>query len=305
MSPFEMERPLRHLLPLDAGRSVGVLVVTLYDLIPLRFPEVYLVDPQAEARYRVRLRLIERADHVLALSRTTATDATALLGVPENRITVIYGGVSEAFRPPDVSSGTAWAAISGIIPQIQDPFVFYTGGLDFRKNLGTTLDAFARLPDRLRNAYQLVITCKARPADLEALLTQAERSGVRGRVVLTGYVPDDVLGKLYQACSAFIFPSLYEGLGLPILEAMRSGAPVLASDRGAMRELVEWDEARFDPADPVDLARRLERVLTDPELSTALREYGQRRSAAFTWREVARKSADCYRSLLSVRQKLF
>jgi len=125
----------------------------------------------------------------------------------------------------------------------------------------------------------------------------AHRLRLDGRLVLTGFVDDETLRELYQGADLCLYPSLYEGFGLPILEAMRCRTPVVTSDCSSMKELLEIDEARFDPEDSNDIARAIERVLSDASLARRLVSYGAQRSKEFTWKSAAEQTVDVYRQL--------
>lgn len=135
--------------------------------------------------------------------------------------------------------------------------------------------------------------------DIWRLTQYARKNGVEDRLILTGLVSDEGLRDLYQGCDLFIFASRYEGLGLPVLEAMRCGAPVIISNRPAMNELIQIDDAQFNPEDSTDISRVMQRALTDDEFQSRLREYGLQHSKEFTWERVAQMSADCYREVAS------
>lgn len=299
MSPFEMTVPLRMLLPQRVLTDAPKLVVTLYDLIPLRYPDVYLNDPIARARYTSRLQLLRDADHILALSQTSAADATSFLGLAPEKLTVIYGGVSEAFLPWRGDPNDIQRIVRSQLPSIDRPFVFYTGGIDFRKNIPHLLSAFASMPSETRSTHQLVITCKVQDDDRRFLNESARRLGIAGQVVATGYVSDDLLRDLYRSCSVFVFPSLFEGFGLPMVEAMACGAPVVSSDVGSMREIQEIADARFSPDDPKSIAVVLDHVLTSPRFAARLREYSSQRVHDFSWDAVARRTAASYEKVCS------
>ncbi len=297
MSPFELGVPLHRLIPPPFMRVGAKLVVTLYDLIPMVYPQAYLHDPGIRLPYLQRLKLVQEADHVLAISRTTRDDAVRLLGVDPERITVIYGGVTEHFCEPDVPREVVRRRVMERLPDILGPYILYMGGIDFRKNMEGAIAAYGHLPQRLRNTYQLVLLAHMLESEKEALAEHARACGADAGLVLPGFTADDLLRDLYQACDLFAFPSLYEGLGLPILEAMRCGAPVVASDRSSMKELVEIDHARFDPEDPADAARVMESVLGNETLRQELVDYGRRRSRQFTWERVAQATAECYQAV--------
>jgi glycosyltransferase involved in cell wall biosynthesis len=297
-SPFWPNIPLYRLIPSPFLHAGAKLIVTLYDLIPLIFEDQYLSDPWYKQWFTSRLKLIQEADHVLAISETTRDDAVRLLGLDPERTTVIYGGVRDDFRQADKPAEVVRARVIARLPEIRGPYVLYSAGTaQFRKNIGGAIEAYARLPLRLRETMQLVATGYFLEAQRKVLEEQARKQGVQARLVLPGFVTEDLLRELYQACELCIYPSLYEGFGLPILEAMRCGAAVVTSDRSSTKELVEIPEARFDPEDPSHMVRVMERALSDEDLRQELREYGLQRSRQFTWERVAQVTADCYREV--------
>lgn len=302
MSPISPEGAdrLRQVLPPEFRRASTRIVVTLYDLIPLLFEDQYLRDPRYRAWYLGRLRLIQEADHVLAISKATASDAIRLLGISPERVTVIYTGIRDSFRSPDVPTAQVRKDVIRRVPQITGPYILsmmYDYEIDRRKNMEGIVEGYARLPQEVRSNFQLVFVGHGLEPDIRGLVRYARRNGMEDRLVLPGLVSDEVLRELYQGCDLFVFASRYEGLGLPVLEAMRCGAPVIISDRPAMNELIEIDEAQFNPEDSADIARVMLRVLTDAEFQRRLREYGLQRSKGFTWERLAQATADCYREV--------
>jgi glycosyltransferase involved in cell wall biosynthesis len=299
-SPMELMTPLGRLWP-EWARSPEVrTVVTLYDLIPLLFRDLYLdPSPVARATYFARLGLLRRADHLLAISERTAQDAVEHLEVPENRITVIDCGVSGRFASMVGSREEADAGLKRSLPRVREGFVLYIGGDDPRKNLLGALDGYAMLPPEIRASHQLVIVCKLTKPRMNELTAYAISRGIRrADVLFTGFVPDTVLAALYRSCALFLFPSLYEGAGLPILEAMSCGAPVAASRTSSIPEILGDLEATFDPADPADLAHCLQRVLGSPSELESLRERSRRRVELYTWDRVAERTLKGYEHAL-------
>jgi len=292
-SPFEYV-PLERVWPLYAHRTGMRLAVTLYDLIPLLFPEIYLTDPAVTAWYRTRLGLVRRADRLLAISEATAHDAVERLGLPEERVVVVGAGVSERFHPP-ASREAALAGLRESLPWLEAGYVLYTGGIEPRKNIDRLLEAYAGLAPALREQHQLLIVCRVLPQERALLEAQLRRLGVADRVRFPGFVLDEDLLHLYQAAELFVFPALYEGFGLPIAEAMASGAPVIASRSSALTELVTDDEALFDPHETTAIRAALERTLTHDGLRERLRT--RTLDERHTWRGVARRTAEVYEEL--------
>jgi len=222
------------------------LVVTVYDLIPELFPEIYLTDPGTRARYRARRELVRAADHVVTLSRSAADDVVAHLGVPEERVSVVGAACSEVFSPAPDPAGALREA-RALVPGLGAHSVVYNGAVEPRKNIEGLLEAFAHLPEQLRHSRQLVLVCRLGAPERHHLEVRAEQLGIAGALLLTGQVADDALVALYRSCELVVFPSLYEGYGLPVVEAMACGAPVVASGTSSLVELVP-PEATFDPA---------------------------------------------------------
>jgi glycosyltransferase involved in cell wall biosynthesis len=300
-SPMELTTPLDDLWP-SWARVAGVrTVVTLYDFIPLIFRDRYLDPlPVTRAVYFARLGLLRRADHALAISEQTASDAVEHLGIPESRVTVIDCGVSGRFSSLVGSRTEAEAALRRALPRLREGFVLYVGGDDPRKNLLGAIDGYALLSPEMRRSHQLVIVCKLADSRADELTAYAIDQGIdEADLIFTRFVADPVLAALYQSCALFLFPSLYEGAGLPILEAMSCGAPVAASRTSSIPEILGDLDATFDPADPVDLAACLRRVLESPAELESLRERSRRQVGVYTWQRVAERTLEGYERALA------
>ena len=296
LSPFEADLSYEEIWPAWVRQADCRLVVTLHDLVPVVMREQYLAEWGYQAiAWTARLGLMRCADQVLTISHQTAGDATRYLGIPEERLAVIDSGVSDHFASLIPTGQAAESLLHAELPKVRPGFLLYVGGTDYRKNLEGTIRGYARLSPELRRAHQLVIACEIsflRRQDLKAL---ARSLGIEpGQLLLAGYVTSRQLAALYRACELFVFPSLYEGAGLPILEAMSCGAPVAVSGVSAMPELLGDSEATFDPSDPEDMARCIGEVLTAPGRLERLRERSRRQAAIHTWARVARKALDGY-----------
>ena len=265
MSPFEAPRPAEAVLPAHALAEGVAQVFTIHDMIPALF-QVFAKGSDLDRMYRGRLDLIRRADLVLTLSESARTDVLRLLDLDPTKVAMVGAGASEFFRPPRPGESPS-VALGAHLPAITRPFVLaVTGvfGLDKRKNTEILLAAYAALPDDVRRDHQLVVTCKLSDEDRATWNALATGLGLRpGEVVLTGFVPDAVLRALYQTASLFVYPSLYEGFGLPALEAARCGCRTITSNSSSMPEILDFEPATFDPTDPVALGALMERSLTD------------------------------------------
>lgn len=279
----------------DAVTSIGLLhniptVVVLYDLIPLINREMYLAsNPQVESWYEHKLTHLRRADALLAISASSAREAVDYLGfLPEHVVSIGTAADPQFHRqdiPLDVRSAVrARYGIAG-------SFVMYTGGIDHRKNIKGLIAAYARLPKACRKANQLVVVCHAGNQAIEDLQSAARQEGLGDEdFVLTGFVPEADLVALYHDCAAFVFPSWHEGFGLPALEAMVCGAPVIASNTSSLPEVVGLGEALFDPFDVNAMADKLAQVLTDSDFRARLITHGLEQASRFSWESTATRA---------------
>ena len=294
-SPMEMSVPVDRLLP-PAARAAGVpWAVTFYDLIPHLMPDYYLEDPGLRRRYRARLQLVRTATAVLTLSEASRIDVAEHLGIDPRRIVVAGAGTSARFVPPS-SRTVAAAEATQAVPGLRAPYVFYIGSYEKRKNLEPLLEAWSRLPAAVRNRWQLALCCPLRPLERNHLLWRADKLGITDSVCLTGFVEDAVLLTLHQGADLFVFPSLYEGYGLPVAEALACGAPVLAADASSLPEIV-GPEALFDATDPAPMAAAIERGLTDEAFRRQLLAAAGR--APSSWEDVARATLEVYDRILA------
>jgi glycosyltransferase involved in cell wall biosynthesis len=294
----------RYPLPRASKRPTGqVLSATLYDLIPLRFAQHYFQDSRVERWYRHRLQWLRQADLLLSISESSRQDAIDLLGLDPSRIVTIHGGISAHFKPvaDPVAARERLCARYGINRR---RFILYTGGDDHRKNLQGAIEGYAELPHEVRQSTQLVIVCAIEPHRKEMFLDFARKSGVQTNDVLfVGFVPEDDLVAFYSTCDLFVFPTLYEGLGLPVLEAMACGAPVIGGNNSSIRELISDAEARFDAARPSAIAESIYRVLTDATFADRLRREGLVQATRFTWERSAHIALEAFDTALREKRE--
>ena len=272
-------------------------VITLHDLIPAVFPAENMPDGAVRRVYWTRLELLRHADRILNVSRATACDAIEMLGLRPERMVVTGGGVSPDFQPPS-SRKAARGALRQTRPSIDAEYVLFTGGMDYRKNVEGLLTAYAGLSKALLDRYKLVIVGRLGLEDpLGPYAKQAESLGVIDRVILTGHVSDEELVLLYQGASLFVFPSRYEGFGLPVIEAFACGAPAIVGRNSSLVELVDLEEALFDADDRSSIQSALTRALTDAALLESLQRPEVRER--FTWSKIAELTVDVYRDLVA------
>jgi len=295
-SPFELDLTLDEIWPQWARDVSCDTVVTLYDLIPILFADQYLADPLWRAIYWARLEFVRHADLLLCISQATTDDAIEHLELSPCRVVNVGTGVSDLFIPTDDRALTMSQACE-LIDGLRPGFLMYTGGIDFRKNLPGLLTAYSLLPDRIRGKHQLVIVCRVLPNERDSLMSQARALGIEHDVLLTGFVPDETLSMLYQSTDLFVFPSIYEGFGLPIAEAVLSGSLAIASDSSSMVELVADPALRFDPNDPADIARCITDALDMDDVEQHRIEQFAHVADRFHWEGVADRAVEAMGSL--------
>ncbi len=293
-SPIELDVPIGRLWPAAAAGRGLRLVVTLYDLIPEIFADRYLQDPGLRRRYRARLELVRAADLVLAISEQTARDAVERLGLHPDRVVVVGAAASERLRAARVARRRARRRARGG-SGTRSAVRAVHGGDGRPEELPRPVPRLGRLPAAVRDAWQLVMVCGMDDPTRNHLVHLARGVGIESRLLLTGYVPDAVLRLLYQSTDLFVFPSLYEGYGLPVAEAMASGARVIGSATSSVGELLV-PEAQFDPARDDAIAGAIERALTSEPTRAVLDE--QSRRPLPDWDAVGTQVADAYRELL-------
>jgi glycosyltransferase involved in cell wall biosynthesis len=290
-SPFETI-PIDHLMP---AAPVRALVATCFDLIPYRFQQRYL-NPRERPPYLARLGVLTSCAAVLTDSASAADDCVQLLGVDRARVTVIGGGTNECFRLPTDTLAARMVVLHEALPDLREGFVFVPTGMDWRKNIKGAMAAYAALPEAVQARHQLVIGCKVTHHQRRLLLRWAQEAGCLGDVLITGFVGDDDLVRLYQSADTVFFPSLYEGFGLPVLEARRCGARVICSNVSSLPEVMPLEAATFNPYSADDMAEHLERALTDAAFRADL---DAARDPGFTYEQAADLTVAAYRRVVA------
>ncbi len=280
LSPFEARLAYDPPAPPREGPAMAAVV---YDLIPLIFPEVHLARGRRGPWYDRCLRTVSRYDALLTISEATRADCLAKLGLPDDRVTRIGTASDPEFFFPAPADAESDAVLRGL--GVDRPFVLCVGGLDPRKNLWGLIEAFGKLPESLRSTHQLVLTFELFGDDEPRLLKYAGERGVP--IVLTDEVDDSTLRTLYRRCEALAFPSQYEGFGLPILEAMLCGSAVIAAGNSAQPEAAGDAALYVNAAEPGDIADKIARFLTSPDLAGSLRAKAVDQARRFSWAKTA------------------
>ncbi len=269
--------------------SRGMLIVTVHDLIGMIYPENLALMSRFYWGTWLPM-VVSRADTIIADSNNTKKDVMKLLGVREDKIRVIPLAADPKFHP--VKDALALAQVKKRF-NLEKPFVLYVGAIEPRKNLIRVMEAWARVRSRTKVPHQLVITGFQAWAYRE-VSDLVQRLGIKRDVVFTGYVRDEELPLLYNASELFIFPSLYEGFGMPVLEAMACGVPVLTSNTSSIPEVAGDAAIMVDPTDVEKMAQAIERALEDEVLRERLKQAGPKRAAQFSWEATARETLRVY-----------
>jgi glycosyltransferase involved in cell wall biosynthesis len=267
-------------------------VLTVHDLIFRHLPEHH----KRLNRWYLNLTLplfCRRATHIIAISETTRRDLLATYQLPSEKVTVIYEAASPHFRPQPADTVARVRARYGL----PEHYLLFVGTIEPRKNLTRLLAAFETIHAEGHSEGLVIVGRRGWLCGdfFEAL----ERSPVRRAVILPGYVADTDLPALYAGAQALALPSLYEGFGLPVVEAMACGTPVVCSNTSALDEIAGDASVAVDPHDVDSIVAGLDRVLTDSVLSNTLVAKGIERAASFSWPRVAAETQAAYNAVLS------
>ncbi|MBU2787014.1 glycosyltransferase [Acidithiobacillus sp. VAN18-1] len=279
----------------DAVTSIGrfdpttPVTVILYDLIPLLNPDHYLKpNPRYEQYYLRKIESLRHAASYLAISEFSRQEAIDALGIANGKAIKISTAIDSHFRQQTIDEATANHLRQKF--GISRLFVLYTGGSDERKNLPRLIEAFAALPEQLRKRFQLLFAGKMPEGDIVRFKHLAKKSGLKeDELLFTGYISDDELIMFYNLCQLYVFPSWHEGFGLPALEAMACGAPVIGGNTSSLPEVIGLPEALFDPFDGTAISQKMAQALEDEAFRTRLREHGLEQAKKFSWDETAKR----------------
>ena len=268
-------------------------VVTFHDLAFVKRPE--LCSPKISGLFaRLAGGFAAEADAVIACSESTRKDTVELLGADPAKVAVAYEAVDEDFQPVERAKA---AALLEKRHNIRQPFVLFVGTLEPRKNIPALVEAFAGLA---KDIPHTLVLAGGQGWNSESVFDAIEQFGLRDRVVCTGFVsPHSDLALFYSAADAFVFPSLYEGFGLPLLEAMACGCPIAAANTSSVPEVAGPAAEYFDPEEPADIGRAVRKVLEDAPLRYSLVAHGLVQAAKFSWENCARDTLDVYRRVLA------
>jgi glycosyltransferase involved in cell wall biosynthesis len=270
------------------------MVVTIHDLSFIRFPELFRATNRIYLTVMTRLSA-RRARRLIAVSAHAASESAELLGVPRDRIDVVYHGVDPRFRPLPDDTIAAFRQEQ----EVPEQFVLFVGTLEPRKNLSRLMEAFARVQDK----QTMLVLVGGKGWLYNDLFAKVEDLGLENNVVFTGYVPNEDLPLWYNAATVLAYPSLYEGFGLPVLEAQACGTPVLTSNVSSLPEAAGDAGMLVDPYHVEAIAEGLNELLANQKQRRRLREQGLAHAQGYTWAHTARETAHVYRKALSTHSK--
>lgn len=267
-------------------------VLMVYDLIT--FKDFAIPQRRAKAIERATLGpAVKKAARILTISEATAHDLLSLFPTAAGKITVMPLAADDRFKAtyPKPVLETARRKF-----KLTKPYVFFAGTLEPRKNLVQLVRSYAELPEPIRRKYDLVLAGK-QGWDYDSVFTAIEQFELSESVRYLDYVSDADLAKLYAAAEVFCFPSLYEGFGLPVLEAMQSGTPVITSDLSSLPEVGGKAVLYVDPTSDQSLTAALERILTDAKLRRKLQTAGLKRARTYSWKHTIEVAAEALRGI--------
>lgn len=291
---FDVYHSPLHPLPRRLRHSGVPRFVTLYDLIALRRPDLF--TPQVVRLIRGVAESLDRESWALCISEATKQDACELLGLDPARVFVTpLAAADEIFHP--VADADRVAQVRGKLGVPDAPYLLSVNTLEPRKNIEHAIRCFLEVVEAHSIDDLYFVLAGARGWNYDTILATASRTGIaRNKVIITGYVADEDLAPLYSGALAFVYPSLFEGFGLPPLEAMQCGVPVITSNTSSLPEVVGDSGLLVDPTDADALRQCMLEIYRDAELRASLVEKSKARARLFSWERCARETIAAYRT---------
>lgn len=282
-------------------RNLGqktIISVTMYDLIPLLNPQQYLKPhPIYSTYYYRKIEELKKADVLLAISEYAKTEIIDSGLVSEPKVFNVSTAIDDTFEKRDYSEDEKKSLRSKF--SIKEEFVLYTGGSDERKNLGRLIKAYSLLNEDIRKNHQLVFAGRMPDSDIQKLKKISKDNGLHSEeLIFTGYIDQSELVALYNLCKLYVFPSWHEGFGLPALEAMTCGAPVIGANTTSLPEVIGFEDALFDPMDTIQINQKILYALTENSFRTQLCEHATLQAKNFSWDITANKAIEVWEHAL-------
>lgn len=266
--------------------SDSIFVSTLHDVVPLHYKDEMLADPYTSKWYYSKLEIAKKSDYLITVSGSSKSDIIKFLEVDEERLVVVENGYdSLQFDSQPVSSEHAESVRRKY--DLPNKFLLYIGGADKHKNIERLIFACSSNPKILLE-HALVLGGSAFPNHV-GLKSIISALGLDGKVLSPGFIDEVDLPLLYKLSSCFVFPAVHEGFGLPVLEAMACGTPVIGSNSSSIKEIIQNEEAMFDPFSIIDIASKIDKVISQPEYRERVIQNGLNRSRNYSWKGSAQK----------------
>jgi FkbM family methyltransferase len=289
-------------VPISIGEysKNSLTAATLYDLIPFIYSDLYIKKYGAPYFFFQKMQYLKKSDLLITLSDSGSKEAIDHLAFPTEKIINCSVGLDSKFKKYNINDKKKIEIKKEY--SINRDFIFYIGGLDYRKNVEGLIEAFTLLPNRKK--FQLVIIVSANEETIKNFNNfYKSRFNINfDELILISYVSEENLLTFYNICSVFVFPSLHEGFGLPIIEAMACGAPTIASNLSSMPEAIGCKEALFDPKRPQSIANKIYEVVTNESFKKYLIEHGEKQVKKFTWVNSAKKTLNAFEEMFNNKE---
>lgn len=267
--------------------------ITLHDIIPLRMPET-VSDRYLNIFNNQLPRIIENCDGIITVSEFSKDDIAKEFNFPKDKIFVTYLGAEDIYKPLDKTLCKEFLKNKY---NIDKNFLLYVGGYSPRKNIVGILEAFSLLDSKLRENLSVVITGK-KGISYNIYMKRAEDLGIKNSVIFTDFIPLDHLPLFYNACEFLVYPSFYEGFGLPPLEAMACGTPVIASNVTSVPEICSGSALLVDPYNVDELSLSMKALLSDNKLRNSMIKYGLSNCLKYSWANTAKDTIAAYENII-------
>ena len=265
-------------------------VVSVHDVSFLEHPEYFPKSRALQLRWTVD-RTVRSAEKIVTGSEFSRDSILRAYGIAPSKVVVVPNAAGQGFRPLHLDNALDWVRTRFQVPA---PFILTVGDLQPRKNHIGLIQAFAKMVQAFPNLRHRLVLAGKQTWFAPRVVEAAKQSGVADRIKFLGFVSDEDLLHLYNACELFVFPSFYEGFGLPILEAMACGRAVTCSNTSAMPEVADGAAILFDPHSTSEMTRAMADLLRDPELRSRMERLGQQRSTNFNWQKTAQQTLEVY-----------
>lgn len=275
-------------------------IVTVHDLIPLLFPEKYLKNIQTTLRelYLQSLGELSSVDHIITVSECTKKDIVKHCLVDERKVSIIYEAADPMFRIYHDRKHKEMLYKKMSLPA---NFILYVGGIDPRKNVEGVIKVFRNLVKKYSDLYLVVVGSDfitQKDLSWKGIDLLIKKYSLTDKIIPVGFIDTNLLTSLYNEARMLLFPSFYEGFGLPLVEAMACGCPVISSNRSCIPEIVQDAALLVDPSDITAMTKAAKELLDNTDLSESFKHKGLKRAKDFSWEKTARQTVDVYASLL-------